>query len=300
MKKNYLLTFCILFLLGACNQRQKKQEELGASGQPAKHSLAALPDTTALRILSTYRVLATQDVLSQRWEIEDADREHSNMVFWDSVQNKRIFPGLYLYSDQTFTKNARCGISMGIWSLNKADRILILRPRDGKAEPYVIDKLGISNMKLSCILGKGMATLDLLADHLVQKKLLNDPFHPLNNQWRIRPLLQETQDQIRERVRACTSFYALFFKDNFQRRTKEVSYSGLPSCFTWFNGGIALKPPLALDTKWIACFYSERQAMEGYQMLEFVLNKHLLVWPKHAASWVEELASVLEQLGAQL
>jgi hypothetical protein len=51
-----------------------------------------------------------------------------------------------------------------------------------------------------------------------------------------------------------------------------------------------------LDKKWINCFYSDTQALKGYEMVASLLGRHKLKWPEHPTSWVKEIAEVLDQL----
>ena len=134
------------------------------------------------------------------------------------------------------------------------------------------------------------------SDGIVHKRPEEDPFHPSNNRWRIKPSSSETDKQILDRVKQCIHFYALFFQDNHQRQETDISFIGLPNCFVWYNGGIGLPMEVELDNKWIDCFYSKKEALKGYQMLKTLIEKHVLVWPEHPTSWIKETAEMLDQM----
>jgi len=277
------------------------------AGKPAIHDTTRnkpaettnLPDT-ALRALKRAGIVSIQELLSQRWELEDADRRHWDGLLWDSELHKRKYPSICLFRDNAFTQNARCGIRMGSWKLNTTSRILELDYKEGTPERYVIRDVSLK--MIEAVLEDGMDSIQirLQSDGIVHKRAAEDPFYPSNNSWRIKPQAPESPSQIRSRLKACVHFYALFFKDNFQRRASDISFIGLPSCFVWYNGGIGLTPMIELDRKWKECFYSEDQAVSAYGMLNDVMQKHNLKWPKHADSWIEETQAVLVQIENQL
>lgn len=288
-----------MLILAACtlNTTKHKIQPAGESGR--KENKAKVYDTAMLP-LKSLGTIAVNDLLSQDWDMEDADRKHWNEFFWDSVQDKRRYPGLSLFKDFTFTENIRCAIKMGRWSLNKETRQLLLRFDDGSQKMYFIEKLSLSKIAVTWKREDDEVTLRFSSDGLVHKQPVKDPYYPANNKWRIRPAVSESNEQIRQRLKDCVHFYSLFFKDNRLRQQTDISFIGLPNCFVWYNGGIGLPSLIELDNKWKDCFYSEDQALKGYDMLKRILEKHELIWPKHAASWVDETQEVLEQLRDKL
>jgi len=266
--------------------------------RPDKDSI--LPDTSIFRLLKQSRAISIYDLMSQHWELEDVDKKHWNEFFWDTLRDKRIYSGLYLFPDSTFAENPRTLIALGKWILDKPASELSLLYPNRQEKTYRISDFRPTRLFMRYEIGSELLNFEFSADNLVYKKPIDDPFHPAHNGWRIRPNLSESAEQIRKRIKGCVQFYALFFKDNRARKDKTISFSGLPNCFTWYNGGIALQSTFELDKKWMGCFYSEEQAMEGYEMIKTVLDKHALKWPSHAGGWIEELRSILGQIHDQL
>jgi len=307
----FLSLFCF-WALAACNSkpvrvkgtlRHVKSES--SSGQDEGSSKSASTDTedpdSSLLSLKASPYAALTDVMGQDWKIDDADQPHWNEIFWDSSSDTRQYPELALYKDFTATENARCQLRMGKWKLYKESRALILKFDNGQSKTYFVQAIAMKQLELVLRKGNGdSATLKLSADAYVHKRAAEDPFHPANNQWRIKPRAQETDEQLRSRVKACVHFYALFFHDNNYRRQTEISFSGLPTCFIWYNGGIGMEAKADLDKKWINCFYSTYQAMKGYEMLASLLGKHILKWPEHPTSWISQTADVLDQMSNKL
>jgi hypothetical protein len=296
-----LLTACSLIISGCRNPHSKSAGNRAndSSQKVSKEDISVLPDTAMLS-LKMAGIVSIQDLLSQRWEMEDADRKHWDQFFWDSESNKRKYPGISLFRDFKVTKNVRCGIKTGKWQLNKEQRSLQLQFADGTRENYLIQQVSLKTIVAVLEEDQESIRVSFTSDGMVHKRAAEDPFYPANNTWRIKPQAPETNDQIRTRVRDCVHFYALFFKDNVQRHSRDISFIGLPGCFTWYNGGIALTSTIELDKKWVDCFYSEDQALKGYGFLNDLLQRHELKWPAHSESWVSETQSVLEQMYQKL
>lgn len=304
MNRALLLSFISLFCffgLIACqskNMRHLAHDRKEASvAPPAKDSFTGVagPDTAMLS-LKTFRAVALTEVISQDWKLEDADQAHWNEIFWDSASDTRQYPELALFRDFTVTENARYGLQMGKWRLNKDKRELVLQFAHGLSKTYIIRQIAMKQMELVWKRKDDSVIIKLSAEAMVHKRPLEDPFYPTNNQWRIKPPASETNEQIRLRVKDFVHFYSLFFWDNHRRQETEISFSGLPCCFIWYNGGIGMQGKIDLDKKWINCFYSGDQALKGYDMLASLLEKHELKWPEHPTSWVKQTAEVLDQI----
>ena len=299
---NYYPLTCLSFLLllSACHHgpgHAHKMAELTEDSSLQASSVTAAPPDTSLISLKTFGTLSLEDVISQLWEFEDADRPHWNKIFWDSVTDTRQFPEMALFPDHSAIKNPRINLQMGKWTLDKDSRQLRLQWAHGPAEVYIVRQVALKQMELNGVnTAETPAILTMSSQAIIHRRVAEDPYYPSNNQWRVKPARSETPDQIRQRVKACVHFYSLFFLDNHRRQEKDISFSGLPSCFEWYNGSISLQSKGLLDRKWIDCFYSESQALTGYDMLANELEKHELKWPEHPTSWVEQTGQVLDQL----
>ncbi len=250
--------------------------------------------------LKTAAKISITDLLSQPWKLDDADQAHWNELFWDSSINARMYPEIALFKDMTVTVNAHCHIKLGKWKLNRVARELTLRFDDGSFSVYTIDQVALRQMKMDWVRTDDIALLQLSSQAIVHKVPEEDPLHPSNNRWRIRPTEPETETQIGRRVKEYVHFFALYFLDNHLRQETDISFIGLPYCFIWYNGGIGMQNEMDLDKKWIACFYSEAQAMKGYKMLVSILQSHTLRWPAHPTSWISQTGEVLRQMADKL
>ena len=283
----------ILVVLVSCESKSHRKDNAGENN---KNDIKREPLDTSVISLRSFKTVATDDLLSQDWNMDDADQTHWNDFFWDSVDNKRKYPGLCLFRDFTFTENARAGIKTGKWDLDKMNRQILLNFTGGEKRIYYVQQLSINAITFVWRKKEDSAILKFSSDNIIHKQVENDPFYYENNKWRIKPPISESNAQIRERLKECVHFYALFFKDNRLRRSTDISFIGLPCCFEWYNGGISIPKAIELDRRWKDCFYSEDQAYRGYDMLKTFLETHTLKWPSRKIGWVGQTQSVLEQI----
>ncbi len=277
------------------NKTQGRQED---GGDPV--TLADL-DTSILSLTAGSRI-SVKDLLCQVWTLEDADKPHWNEFFWDSVNNAALHPEIALFSDMTVTVNPRGRIKTGKWDLNKETRELSMHFTDGSSVTWLIRQISVKRMDL--IRSKGWtdnAYIQLSARKVAHRRPEEDPYYPSNNRGRIKPRSPETTAQIRHRLKNYLHFFSLYFLDVYDRHlTSEISYIGLPYCFEWYNGGIGMTKESDLETIWVDCFYSRDQAMEGYRLLEDILQSHSLKWPENPTSWVQQEGQVLQQMSDKL
>jgi hypothetical protein len=299
------LILCFWATLGGCHSHHQSVHAHVAvdSSAPAKHKddpvVIIDPDGSMLSLTAGSKVSVT-DLLSQVWKLDDVDKEHWNEYFWDSAINARIYPEIALFKDMSATANTRSHIRMGKWALDKDRRELSLQFADGSLKIYFIRQMAMKQMELIANEGGTNALLKLSAEAIVHKNPEEDPFYPSNNRWRIKPKKPETEAQIRGRIKSYVHFYSLFFLDNYLRQETDISFIGLPCCFIWYNGGIGIENEIDLDKTWLDCFYSEKQALQGYRSLVTILQSHTLKWPEHPTSWIKQTGNVLQQMTEKL
>jgi len=293
-----IFAVCIISCHSGQDTRNKANHK--TNGRDNKSAKGFVVLDSAIFALESSRVLAIEEMLSQNWNMEDADQKHWNQNFWDSVYNKRKFPSLVLFRDHLVSENPRCFLQMGYWKLDKRKGQLILRFNEGNEQTFTLVELSLHTMVLRQTLGDGEQTLTFSSDGLVYRNPGSDPYYPDNNRWRVKPSRSEKESAVRARTKAYVHFYSLFYRDNYLRQQSEISYIGLPCSFEWFNGGIGLPNTLDLDKKWIGCYYSQNEALEAYDMLKKIIESRQLDWTKHKGSWVLQTQNVLDQIHDRL
>ncbi|HUR12314.1 MAG TPA: hypothetical protein VM012_13140 [Flavitalea sp.] len=255
-----------------------------------------------MRTLGRIKKVNIADDLCQHWELADMSGASSIELVMEPVTNIRIFPDLALFRDSGVVENVRNRIRLGRWRLNetvKPVELLLIFP-ENIIKTYRIRKITSTSLQLATRGSKEWLFLTLTSDGKVHEQSMNDPFHPANNSWRIKPGKPESHEEIRQRVKKCVWFYMLYFRDCIKRQKDVISFLGLPSIFRWYSGGIGLPDREKIDNSWIICFYNKRQALEGYDLLRKLIIQHEFTWPTNTPSWVHQTFEVLEQMWLKL
>lgn len=255
-------------------------------------------DDTAMITVETYKRMRLEEVICQRWELVDVSTVRV-MEEQESEDLSRGFEELSLFNDHTFNEDPRDRNRHGTWKalIREKALLLILTYSNKREKELVIRSVAADNMELmeKKITG-GYVRLNLNSDAMMHQDQKNDPFHPLNNKWRIAPAKKETDQEIKQRVSACIRFFALYYRDNIKRSMEEISFRGLPKIFKWYSGGIGVYERIELDDSWIACFYNKEQAEKGYELVRRLITGTNYDWPKDAPNWILQTHAVLEQM----
>jgi hypothetical protein len=85
-------------------------------------------------------------------------------------------------------------------------------------------------------------------------------------------------------------------RDNIKKNRSTINFSGLPTCFRWYSGGLGLLDEDSLPYEWDQCFFSEKDAKKGRKELQKIFDRYNFDWPKNAPAWIYESQAVLEQM----
>ena len=283
-----LLYFVLVVLITGCYEATKQPV-----AKPTKKSFLfketiITGKDTGMYTLSGFRKTNMADMLCQRWELDNGGMDPSS----NNLNELDIF------KDSTVLRNPRGHLRIGHWRVQTVNqqRVLQLQFADNYKEQFLIEKMGSHQLVLRL---KGIIdsiSRQLTSDALIHQNMYSDPFHPVNNQWRIPPPKPESDSSIKQRVKDCVRFYALYYRDNIRRQKRTISFEGLPKIFEWYRRGIGLPDKEEVDTSWIECFYNKEQALKGYEILRDLIVRYEFDWPAGAPAWVYETHSVLEQM----
>jgi hypothetical protein len=241
-------------------------------------------------------------VLAQHWYLDDLTAVSDDKLVWEDGVGARLFPSLNLFADGSVMENPRGNVMIGKWrrELNEKVNSIIVDYSNKHTKSYRIRELSLRNLTISWKDGPDSLWIRYRSDGLAHENMLNDPYHPMNNTWRIAPTRVEDDEEIQVRVKACVRFYALFYRDNIKRHKKVIEFLGLPEIFRWYDGGIGLPMKGGISDSWIACFYNRQQAEKGYEVLNKLLVTNDFDWPLGTPGWHYRTLSVLEQMYAKL
>lgn len=289
MKQMIFLLATLGALMISCKDQQQKTEEVAKS---ATDSATLANKIYSKQLLDLSNETDIAKLLCQGWELED-DLD----VIRDNGYAEGIYPfrSFYFAVDSTCIKNPRNFMEYGRWSYDNAKKLINIRYSNGSKDEYKIAAIGPRELILVNS-GEGSVTkLKFIAAGKRYKDKMADPYYTDNNRWRIQPRYSETEEQIRQRLKACIHFYVLFYRDNLAKGDNLISFYGFPTCLRWYSGGIYMVKEEDLADNWFKCFYSKEEAMKAYKMMRnTVLKKY--TWSKANETWVKKNLLVLEKM----
>lgn len=119
-------------------------------------------------------------------------------------------------------------------------------------------------------------------------------FDEAKNKWRIRAVKEETEDEIRERVKQMLSYYSVYF-DLIADRSTYFMPSRVILPIKFYQHGIGLKT-FDPESKFANLFYNTEQAKFANYVLEGAMDKAKFDF-KDNSSFSREYARMLEEMG---
>jgi hypothetical protein len=290
----YTLLFSALFFI-ACGGEKK----LGPGENTGEEGGKVLKETIAtgklgLDRLTGFKKNDIRDNLCQHWEFSKSEGASSAELTMDENFNP-IHPQYNFFKDGTVMVNARHEARIGKWELRGRDSLHLFLA-DTMHKWFTITTVDSRDLRMATKDKTGKSLfLNLRGTAMVHQNMHNDPFHPVNNQWRIKPSKPESDPDIRKRVADCIKFYALYYRDNLLRKSKVINYEGFPTVFKWYNGGIGMTDEDDMDEKWVDCFFDEAEAVKGYKFMQRLIVDYEYEWPEKVI-WPLKTHSVLEQM----
>ena len=277
-----ILSFTILFtaFFCSCNTSTDKKTKVSA-------------DSVSTSVVNLTAANSISELLCQNWE-DKADVEDG--ILNGSGDLEIPFHGYSFFDDGSVVKDPRDKMKIGTWTLAESTKNITILFNDKTRQEAHIQGLGIKDLLLKT---GDKAAAKFVADGKVSKTVIDDPFYPANNKWRLKPSKSENDAAIKQRIIECVLFYSKFFKNNADHGYSTISFYGIPTCFKWYNGGISITNKDKLAEKWIDCFYNKAQAIQGQQLLEkFITKKYN--WNKAEPKWTKKSADVLLQMADSL
>jgi hypothetical protein len=255
-------------------------------GQPSNDRNEKLIDHTS-------EMPDTFHLLTQYWELTDADNPTSKDVPFTSEDGIEYDAGIVFLTDSTVLENPAGEKTYGKFTLNGNGIRVIFD--DGRKASYIIDRISEDALLLSRTEKEHTSKLTYKATHTDWPDSNKNPFSKENYKWSQKPTKPETDEEIKNRVKQCVQFYAYYFAGFVNGNAQQIDFNALPNCLNWYQGGISIQNEDGLDKKWINCFYSKEQAYKGRQMLEDAIVKKYN-WDEKETNWIKQTMPVLQQI----
>jgi hypothetical protein len=241
----------------------------------------------------TSEVLDTFQLLTQFWQLKDADHPTSKDISFTSDEGVLYQSGIVFMTDSSVLENPTGELTYGKFSL-KGNAISVAFD-DGRKAIYIIDRINKEELLLSRTEKKHSSLLTYKATSTSWPDTHKNPFARQNYQWAQKPQKPESDNEIKNRVKESVQFFVYYFAGYLNGKAPQIDFTGLPNCLKWYSGGISIDNEDKLDKKWISCFYSRAQAYKGRQMLEDALvKKHN--WDAKETNWIKQTMPVLQQI----
>ena len=238
--------------------------------------------------------ISAKEKICQRWDNGEDEADAVNA----SGDIQMPFRGFDLFRDGSMVKNPKDDAQFGTWSFDEKQRSLQITLANGTTENYTVQSLAFDKLVLKNNKGSNKPD-NYIADGFVQKDLVNEPFYPSNQQWRMKPEAPEDDAALRRRIKGCLHFYYLYYMDNSERNSARLYFYSLPTCFKWYAGGIHLIKENELAKNWTDIFYNAADASKAYIIVDKMISRKY-VWGGKEQGWVRQDAGVLKQMEAAM
>lgn len=235
-------------------------------------------------------------LLCQGWELTDINGESMR----ETIVGIPKLSVLHLFADGSYFQKFSDSCAMGKWTKNA--EILHLS-EEGNKHSYEIKIASLKPEKMKALIRNGTGWTDVTfeSDGIQHKLEQNDPYYPGNNRWRVKPVKEENDAQIKERMKNYLKFFTLFLQDSHKRNESVVNWRGIPTIVDFYGNGIGMCNRDEISNSWMHCFYNESQAMQGYELLEKTIQDNYLHCKKtDDGGWVMLDACYMEGLYAAI
>lgn len=235
----------------------------------------------------------TLQLLTQYWELKDADNPTSRDISFTADDGAEYASGIVFMADSTVLENPVGEMTYGKYDV-KGNTISV-NFDDKRKATYLIDQVNKEQLVLSRTEKKHTSKLTYKATSTQWPDSDKNPFSRQNYQWSEKPAKPESDEQINNRVKEYVQFCAYYFQGFLNGNAAQIDFNALPSCLNWYQGGISIENEGKLNPKWIDCFYSKEQAYKARQMLEDAIVKKYK-WDEKETNWMKQIVPVLQQI----
>ena len=182
-----------------------------------------------------------------------------------------------------FYNNGYMGTS---WRLLPDRQAIVIGPKVAMDTIKIVDKLIKKGRNYLVVEYKDLGKFEFQETDKMLKDFENDPFHPINNQWRIKATKEETELELKKRIQNFVKHYALILKAAMERESQVVSFQYSKGIIKIYNGGIGAVKKTRIPEEWKRSFYNEEQAITAYNLYRNYL-KTIGYKGASSANWVK-------------
>jgi hypothetical protein len=127
----------------------------------------------------------------------------------------------------------------------------------------------------------------------------DNPFSIDNNQWRIKPTHNETDQQISARLKSHFLFWEKYFSWALNTGKQYVDVRSTPTPIKIYGNGVTLKPFEDLPAGWRNCFYDTADCYKSQVQLQRFFSTADIAWP-HTDNKYKMFIGAFQQMEQQM
>jgi hypothetical protein len=229
-----------------------------------------------------------------------------------TATERRMYEGFYkeksrlgfswhFFPDGTLVEVSAQKYAEGKWSSNDGNKTLdITVPSAAKAEKIAVTYMGTDSLAIQIGTGKNVHTFGFQNNGAKYDVPTQNPFHPINNQWRIKPTASETDEQLKARIKNNIEHFALILESTIKHNLKTASFRQSPTCYHQYNGGVGLEAKKDLSAAWLDCFFDKNDAERAYKLAEKGMKAEGKAATNIKNNWVQNNLAVFRHLQQNL
>lgn len=196
---------------------------------------------------------------------------------------------LNIYRDKSFTLVGEKSLQLGVWSIDKSRDELTIRSRNNKNITYEVE-FSSTNDEVELLKlhdESKQTTLVFTREAIPLNDLKNEPFHPLNMQWRVKATTSESDLQITQRLMNYIKHVSLILLVAKEQKLDVVSFELSQGPIRIFSNGIGIYPYDMVKTAWKNAYFNDEEAFKAHQIFENFL-KNTKYNGSGTGKWVED------------
>ncbi|TCJ19008.1 hypothetical protein EPD60_00920 [Flaviaesturariibacter flavus] len=177
---------------------------------------------------------------------------------------------LSFFPDSTFSElGGAKAYAHGHWRFNERKQQLLLQYNDGSERVVSVET--VADKKARIMLTDRNIVRSYLQTTTPLSSYQEDPYHPSNNGWRIRPDSSENSRQLQARLGGYFRHLIYLLQAAKSRKQDVVSFEFSQGPVKIYDGGIGIHPLHIVPRKWTETYYNKQDALKAYRMYEHYL-----------------------------
>lgn len=178
-----------------------------------------------------------------------------------------------LQPDGTYTAYLS-SFEYGRWLVNRKDQLVL---ENSRKKELILPIEKINEDELSVTLRDKVYQFGGFPNNFVSAD--ENPFSLTNNQWRIKAVHKETEEEIALRLQNHFRFWEQYFAWALKTEKEILNVRSLPSPLKLYSNGFAVIPLEEQSQKWTSNFYDSADSRIAFDKINNLLIKEDIDWP---------------------